>query len=118
MAPKKTKKARKGPSKGVIKERKQHVLSSLEHLGGQVYDQLAKKEFPTVRMPSRAIANIIYDDKTRQYILGKRNVNRSARNVGHIRPSTQLLWTDLFTDELTAQYQTSTLRDDYYSAQA
>src|SRR5881296_92050 len=118
MAPKKTKKARKGPSKGVIKERKQHVLSSLEHLGGQVYDQLAKKEFPTVRMPSRSIANIIYDDKTRQYILGKRNVKRSARNVRHIRPFTQLLWTALFTDELTAQNKTSTLRDVFYSAQA
>src|SRR2546429_1955743 len=118
MAPKKTKKERKGPSKGVIKERKQHVLSSLEHLGGQVYDQLAKKEFPTVKMPSRSIANIIYDDKTRQYILGKRNVKRSARNVRHVRPFTQLLWTAMFTDELTEQNKTSTLRDVFYSAQA
>src|SRR5207247_10476014 len=98
MAPKKAKKERKGPSKGVIKERKQHVLSSLEHLGSQVYDQLAKKEFPTVRMPSRSIANIIYDDKTSQYILGKRNVKRSARNDRHIRSFTQLLWTALLTD--------------------
>src|SRR5438094_2679813 len=118
MAPKKTKKARKGSSKGLIKERKQHVLTYREHLGGKVYDQLAKKEFPTFRMPSRSIANKIYDDKTRQYILGKRNVKRSARNVRHIRPFTQLLWTALFTDELTAQNKTSTLRDVFYSAQA
>src|SRR6266705_38389 len=118
MAPKKAKKERKAPSKGVIKERKQHVLSSLEHIGGQVYDQLAKKEFPTGKMPSRSIANIIYDDKTRQYILGKRSVKRSARNVRHIRPFTQLLWTALFTDELTTQNKTSTLRDVFYSAQA
>src|SRR5207247_2816434 len=103
MAPRKAKKERKAPSKGVIKERKQHVLSSLEHLGGQVYDQLAKKEFPTVKMPSRSIANIIYDDKTRQYILGKRSVKRSARNVRHIRPFTQLLWTAQITDEVTAR---------------
>src|SRR5437773_6829669 len=58
------------------------------------------------------------DDKTRQYILGKRSVKRSARNVRHIRPFTQLLWTALFTDELTAQNKTSTLRDVFYSAQA
>src|SRR5438445_2557489 len=113
-----SKKEKKTRSKGVVKERKDHVLSSLEQLGGQVYDQLVKKEFPTVKMPSRSIANIIYDDKTRQYILGKRNVKRSARNVRHIRPFTQLLWTAMFVDELTEQNKTSTLRDVFYSAQA
>src|SRR6058998_2514410 len=97
------KKEKKSKGRGVIKERKEHVLSSLEQLGGQVYDQLAKKEFPTVKMPSRSIANIIYDDKTRQYILGKRNVKRSARNVRHVRPFTQLLWTAMFGD-LTVEY--------------
>src|SRR6266516_1875443 len=109
-----SKKEKKTRSKGVVKERKDHVLSSLEQLGGQVYDQLAKKEFPTVKMPSRSIANIIYDEKTRQYIL----VKRSARNVRHVRPFTQLLWTAMFTDELTEQNKTSTLRDVFYSAQA
>src|SRR5438309_7606211 len=109
-----SKKAKKSRSKGVVKERKDHVLSSLEQLGGQVYDQLAKKEFPTVKMPSRSIANIIYDDKTRQYILGKRNVKRSARNVRHVRHFTQLLWTAMFADELTEQNKTSTLRDVFF----
>src|SRR5690349_6404080 len=113
MAPKKEKKRSK--SKGVIKERKEHVLSSLEGLGSQIYGQLEKKEFPAFKMPSRSIANIIYDDKTRQFILGKRSVKRSARNVGQVRPFTQLLWTAMFTDELTAQNKTSTLRDVFYS---
>lgn len=115
MVPKKQK---RNKSKGVIKERKEHVLSALEGLGGQVYEQLDKKEFPTFKMPSRSIANIIYDDKTRQFILGKKSVKRSARNVGQIRPFTQLLWTAMFTDELTGQNKTSTLRDVFYSAQA
>ena len=118
MVPKKTKEKKKRPSKGVMKERKKEVLSSLQHLGGEVYEQLAKKEFPTVKMPSRSIANILYDKKTRQYILGNRSVKRSARNVRHIRPFTQLLWTAMFTDELTGQNKTSTLRDVFYSAQA
>src|SRR5947209_20029341 len=117
MAPKKQKEKKTRPSKGVMKERKKEVLSSLEHLGGEVYEQLAKKEFPTIKMPSRSIANILYDKKTRQYILGNRNVKRSARNVRHIRPFTQLLWTAMFTDELTGQNKTSTLRDVFYSAQ-
>src|SRR2546428_12641131 len=92
-----------------MKDRKEKVLSAMRDLGGQVYSQLNKKEFPTARMPSRSIANILYDDKTRQYILGKRSVKRSARNVRHIRPFTQLLWTAMFVDELTEQNKTSTL---------
>ncbi|OLD01285.1 DNA topoisomerase [archaeon 13_1_20CM_2_54_9] len=112
-----TKKSR-NKSKSSIKERKGKVLTSLEELGGQVYKQIVDHEFPTFRMPSRSIANILYDDKTRQYILGKRSVKRSARNVAHIRPFTQLLWTAMFADELTSQNKTSTLRDVFYSAQA
>src|SRR5260370_23600509 len=102
------KKEKKSKGRGVIKERKEHVLSSLEQLGGQVYDQLAKKEFPTVKMPSRSIAHIIYDDKTRQYILGKRSAKRSARNAGQSPPFTHLLCTAMFPDELTAQNKATT----------
>jgi len=109
---------RKSKRKSLMKERKEKVLSSLREMGSDVYGQLLKNEFPSVKMPSRSIANILYDGKTRQYILGKRSVKRSARNVRHIRPFTQLLWTAMFVDELTEQNKTSTLRDVFYSAQA
>src|SRR5438093_10393722 len=105
-------------SKSSIKERKGKVLTSLEELGGQVYKQIVDHEFATFRMPSRSIANILYDEKTRQYILGKRSVKRSARNVAHIRPLTQLLRTAMFADKLTSKNKTSTLRHVCYSAQA
>jgi len=114
MAQKKT----RTQSKSLIKQRKEKVLGALEELGGQVYKQLLKDEFPSFRMPSRSTSNILYDKKTRQYILGENTVKRSARNVGQIRPFTQLLWTALFVDELTGQNKTSTLRDVFYSAQA
>ncbi len=69
-------------------------------------------------MPSRSIQNIHYDTGSRQYILGDKAVKRSARNVRHIRPLTQLVWTAFFVDELTREAKTSTLRDVFYSAQA
>src|SRR5256886_7774759 len=78
----------------------------------------AKKVFPTAKTPGARIAIILAERGARQYILGNRNVKRSARNVRHIRPFTQLLWTAMFTDELTGQNKTSTLRDVFYSAQA
>jgi len=111
-------KKKRTQNKSSIKQRKEKVLGTLEELGGQVYKQILKEEFPSFKMPSRSISNILYDEKTRQYILGKNSVKRSARNVGQIRPFTQLLWTAMFVDELTGQNKTSTLRDVFYSAQA
>jgi DNA topoisomerase-6 subunit A len=104
--------------KSIIMERKKEVLASLENLGLKTYDQLDRGYFPSVEMPSRSTENIYYDPQVRQYILGDRKVRRNARNVRHIRPFTQLVWTALFSRELTSQRKTSTLRDVYYSAQA
>ena len=103
---------------GSIKLRKEKVLAGLQNLGLQIYDQIVQREFPSIKMPSRSIHNIFYDQKLRQYILGERGVRRSSRNVRHIRPFTQLVWTASFVDELTRLNKTSTLRDVFYSAQA
>jgi len=101
-----------------IIERKKEVLASLENLGDKIYAQLDKGNFPSIEMPSRSTDNIRYDEFLRQFILGDRMVRRSARNIRHVKPFTQLVWTALFSNELTSQRKTSTLRDVYYSAQA
>lgn len=99
-----------------VEQKKRVVLSSLRALGEQLYTQLARKQWPSVRMPSRSIRNIHYDQGTRQYILGEQYVKRSARNIRHVRPLTQLVWTGSFVDELASEGKTSTLRDVFYSA--
>jgi len=99
-------------------ERKKGILSSLESLGLEIYQQLDRGYFPSIEMPSRSTENIYYDPQTRQFILGDRKVRRNARNIRHLRPFTQLVWAALFSHELTSQRKTSTLRDVYYSAQA
>jgi len=101
-----------------IEEKKRVVLEGLKSLGEQVYTQLSQKQWPSVRIPSRSINNIHYDQRTRQYVLGDHYVKRSARNIRHVRPLTQLVWTGSFVDELTNEGKTSTLRDVFYSAQA
>jgi DNA topoisomerase-6 subunit A len=101
-----------------IIERKKEISSGLENLGVKIYDQLDSGYFPSVEMPSRSTENIHYDPKLRQFILGDRKVRRSARNIRHVKPFTQLTWAAEFSHELTSQRKTSTLRDVYYSAQA
>ncbi len=101
-----------------ISERKQEVLKGLKSFGTGIYNQLEQGQFPTVNMPSRSTENITYDENLRQYVLGEKIVGRSTRNIRHIKPFTQLAWVAMFSNELTSQRKTSTLRDVYYSAQA
>jgi len=99
-------------------ERKKEVITNLANFGGTLYGQMEEGVFPWIRMPSRSIENIYYSPEFRQYILGDKTVRRSARNIRHIRPFTQLVWAAYFANELSKQRKTSTLRDVYYSAQA
>lgn len=99
-------------------ERKKDVLEALRSLGKGIYDQMNNGVFPEIEMPSRSTTNLLYHPKLRQYVLGDKNVNRTARNIRHLRPFTQLVWTAYFAHELTQLRKSSTLRDVYYSAQA
>jgi len=99
-------------------ERKKEVITNLSNFGGTLYGQMENGTFPWIRMPSRSIENIYYNTELRQYVLGDKSVRRSAGNIRHIRPFTQLVWAAYFAHELSKQRKTSTLRDVYYSAQA
>jgi len=99
-------------------ERKKGVITNLANFGSTLYDQMDSGTFPWTKMPSRSIENIYYNTELRQYVLGDKTVRRSARNIRHIRPFTQLVWAAYFSSELAKQRKTSTLRDVYYSAQA
>jgi DNA topoisomerase-6 subunit A len=98
--------------------RKKDSLKKLKKFGFTLHSQMERGNFPWVKMPSRSTDNILYNPELRQYILGDKTVRRSAKNITHIRPLTQLVWAGYFAHELTQKRKTSTLRDVYYSAQA
>jgi DNA topoisomerase-6 subunit A len=100
------------------KERRREILKNLRGFGRRLYNQMETGSFPWIKMPSRSTENIFYNPELRQYILGNKTVRRSARNIRHIRPFTQLVWAGYFASELAKNRKTSTLRDVYYSAQA
>jgi len=106
------------PSRSSVKKRNEATLKTLRGFGREVYGQILKKQFPYTTIPSRSTSNIQYDEKLRQYVLGERSSRRTSRNIRHIRPFTQLIWTADFAKDLKTSGKTSTLRDVYYSAQA
>lgn len=97
-------------------KQREDTETSLKQLGNLIFEQIQNHEFPWVMMQSRSTDNIIYDPELRQYILGSRTIRRHSRNIRHIRPFTQLIWTAWFAKELVNMRKTSTLREVYYSA--
>jgi DNA topoisomerase-6 subunit A len=104
--------------KSAAEERKSNAQGLLKTLGREVYDDLQADRFPSFTLASRSVNNIVYDKKLQQFVLGSAKVKRSAANIKHIRPFTQLLWLAYFAKQLVSEKRTSTLRDVYYSAQA
>jgi len=99
-----------------VVNRQARKIKALNTVGAMIYDQIENKEFPWVILQSRSVDNIVYDPKTRQYVLGDKKIRRHARNIRNIRPFTQLVWTAWFAKELLKLRKTSTLREVYYSA--
>ncbi len=103
----------------VVKKTERHRESmelALKSIGSLIYEQIENREFPWIMIQSRSTDNIVYDPDLRQYVLGGRTIRRHARNIRHIRPLTQLVWTSWFARELLKLRKTSTLREVYYSA--
>lgn len=99
-----------------VERRREAVELSLRQLGVLICEQIENREFPWIMLQSRSTDNIVYDPKLRQYVLGGRVMRRHSRNIRHIRPFTQLIWTAWFARELLRLRKTSTLREVYYSA--
>ena len=93
-------------SKSNIIEKRKEVLADLGNFGVNIYDQINEGRFPSIDMPSRSTENIAYDKQLRQFILGDRRVRRSARNIRHLKPFTQLVWAAFFSNELSSQRKT------------
>ena len=95
---------------------KQTVLKKLRRLGQRVLTDLKSGRYPELQIPARTTRNIVYDPELRQYVLGKKRIERTTRNIRHLRPFAQLLWVATFAKQLIQTGKTSTLRDTYYVA--
>ena len=118
MAAAKRRKAKKPSGSRGAKDRQGELLSLLKEQGMRVYGDLEKGRFPKFTIPSRSVSNIVYDERVRQYVLGRSAAVRSSSNTSQLRSFTQLIWLAFFANRLTHEKKSSTLRDVYYSSQA
>jgi DNA topoisomerase-6 subunit A len=106
----------RGRGRHTVTETREKVLKRLRELGLRVAKYIEEGEFPQLEIPSRTTSNIEYDSKIRQYVLGPKKVIRTVKNIKHLRPMAQLMWTAMFASQLIRERKTSTLRDAFYNA--
>ncbi|MHA2234491.1 MAG: DNA topoisomerase IV subunit A [Candidatus Thorarchaeota archaeon] len=94
------------------------ALKALKEFGQRILQPILDESFPKVEIPDRKTNNIVFDDKTNQYVLGPSSNVRDSSNVKHVRSFAKLTWAAAFAKELVQASRTSSLRDLYYSAEA
>ncbi|MCX8169376.1 MAG: DNA topoisomerase IV subunit A [Candidatus Methanomethylicia archaeon] len=98
--------------------KREEVLAKLREFGLELYEQLSRGEFPRVKLKIRALNNIVYDDRLKQFVLGDKFAIRSSANIRQISSLTQLVWVAYFAYKSIIANQPTTLRDLYYNAEA
>ncbi len=99
-------------------QKRKEVNKNLSKMGEGLYSEVVSGEFPQLDIPSRSTSNIVFDEDLRQYVLGDKTVNRTAKSLGQIRSFSQLVWVMRFLKDLLKLDKSSTLRDVYYSSEA
>jgi len=96
---------------------KEKALGTMRELATGLISDIREDSFPRIAMPSRTTDNIIFDEKTGRYKLGNKTVTRSASNIRHLKPLTQMAWLLSVSTDLIETQKTSTLRDVFYMAE-
>ncbi|RBQ23108.1 Type 2 DNA topoisomerase 6 subunit A [Candidatus Methanobinarius endosymbioticus] len=95
-------------------ERKKLSYNKLKGLGEEIIEDVAKKDIPTLKVPSRGTSNIVYDDVKRYFVLGDRYGKRSLGNVKQIKKIGQMVHLANFCKNLVEIEKTATIREMYY----
>ncbi len=93
-------------------------LDVLKDIGTAIVQSIDNEEFPTLKFPGRGTENLVYDEKSKRFVLGNTRVTRDSSNLRHIKSFTQLIWVASYAKQLLQAGRTSSLRDLYYSSEA
>ncbi|MFQ5493879.1 MAG: DNA topoisomerase IV subunit A [Phycisphaerae bacterium] len=88
----------------------------LESLARSVFDMATARKDPTVEIPTRALSNVAYNEKTRHIELGDNKQSRNFFNYGQAKRFMQTLLVASKCKELIDKGKTASIRQIYYMA--
>ncbi|MGC8850672.1 MAG: DNA topoisomerase IV subunit A [Candidatus Micrarchaeia archaeon] len=94
----------------------EEVKKKLVELGEKIIKQIESKENPSIEIPVRGSANVLFDEKEKKIVLGEKVAHRYLFNVAHARRFMQTMLVGSYVKkDLLENNLTATLRDLYYA---
>ncbi|MFC6835603.1 DNA topoisomerase IV subunit A [Halomarina ordinaria] len=87
-------------------------------LAAEFYDQFARGEVPSMRIPTRTKSNIEYDEEQGVWVYGDRHSTRSANSVGGAQKLLKAIYVIDFLQNQLEENRSSTLRELYYLSES
>ncbi|RLF06849.1 MAG: DNA topoisomerase VI [Thermoprotei archaeon] len=91
------------------------VLEILEALGRKLRDQILRGEPPTLEIPARTLANVIWDPKSKMLRLGSRKLRREFLDMGEAKKFMQTVLMLSLIVRARREGDYPTIRDLYYA---
>lgn len=102
------------PAAGKTSHRGAKAAPKLEKLAQSVVEMAAKQKDPEVLIPTRALSNIAFNDKTKHIELGDGKQSRSLFNYGQAKRFMQTLLVGSKCKQLIEMGKTASIRQIYY----
>ncbi len=96
-------------------DRDKDPTEKLEELGKSIVNQLEKGKNPHIKIPSRGLSNVYYDEDDGILKLGDSKSKRFLKNVGHARKFMQTLLVSSYTKKLIEEDRHAGIRELYYA---
>ena len=90
----------------------------LIELASRFYDQFLAGDVPSMDIPTRTKANIVFDEEAGVWVLGDRHSTRSANSVRGAKKLLKAIYTIEFLETQLDEDRSSTLRELYYLSES
>ncbi|WP_255196003.1 DNA topoisomerase IV subunit A [Halorarius litoreus] len=87
-------------------------------LASGFYDQFLAGDVPSMDIPTRTKANIVFDEESGVWVLGDRHSTRSANSVRGAKKLLKAIYTIEFLENQLDEDRSSTLRELYYLSES
>ncbi len=91
-------------------------IKKLESFGKKLVKDIEEDKNPSVRIPLRALSNVVFDRQDKTLKMGGKSFVRSFFNVAHARKFLQTIETAAISKDLLINQKHASLRDVFYMA--
>ena len=99
-----------------LNEKDRRTVSALRELAVDIADAAAEKKDPVIRIPSRSLSNVMFNEKAQILEMGDKATSRTLFNLSQAKSFLQTMLVAEGVNRLIAQGKTLSIRGMYYQS--